>query len=84
MNAPTKHAKLLAWVDEITKMTQPDSNLPSKPTQPTASTTGQGTATAKSLLPLLKPSNLAMFALFAGENSQKALSSVWRNSPTDQ
>ncbi len=24
MNAPTKHAKLLAWVDEITKMTQPD------------------------------------------------------------
>jgi phosphoenolpyruvate carboxykinase (GTP) len=25
MNAPTKHAKLLAWVDEITKMTQPDS-----------------------------------------------------------
>jgi len=25
MNAPTKHAKLLAWVDEIAKMTQPDS-----------------------------------------------------------
>jgi phosphoenolpyruvate carboxykinase (GTP) len=25
MNAPTKHAKLLAWVNEITKMTQPDS-----------------------------------------------------------
>ncbi len=24
MNAPTNHAKLLAWVDEITKMTQPD------------------------------------------------------------
>jgi phosphoenolpyruvate carboxykinase (GTP) len=25
MSAPTKHAKLLAWVDEMTKMTQPDS-----------------------------------------------------------
>ncbi len=25
MNAPTKHAKLLAWVDQIAKMTQPDS-----------------------------------------------------------
>ncbi|MEJ2246577.1 MAG: phosphoenolpyruvate carboxykinase (GTP) [Acidobacteriota bacterium] len=25
MNAPTKHAKILAWVDEIAKMTQPDS-----------------------------------------------------------
>lgn len=25
MNAPTKHAKLLSWVDEIAKMTQPDS-----------------------------------------------------------
>jgi phosphoenolpyruvate carboxykinase (GTP) len=25
MNAPTKHAKLLAWVSEISKMTQPDS-----------------------------------------------------------
>ena len=25
MTAPTKHAKLLAWVDEIAKMTQPDS-----------------------------------------------------------
>jgi phosphoenolpyruvate carboxykinase (GTP) len=24
MNAPTNHPKLLAWVDEITKMTQPD------------------------------------------------------------
>ena len=25
MSAPTKHVKLLAWVDEITRMTQPDS-----------------------------------------------------------
>jgi len=25
MSAPTKHAKLIAWVDQITKMTQPDS-----------------------------------------------------------
>ena len=25
MNAPTKHAKLLSWVDEIAKMAQPDS-----------------------------------------------------------
>ena len=25
MNAPTRHARLLAWVDEISRMTQPDS-----------------------------------------------------------
>ena len=27
MNAPTNHSKLLAWVDEISKMTQPDSSF---------------------------------------------------------
>ena len=63
-------------------MTQNASNPPSKPTQPTANTTGQDTATAKSLWHPLKPSNSATTAQYAAENSPKASSNGSKNSPT--